>query len=97
MPSGQAGAVKAVEAGGRGVAFACAGDSLDLSLSGVDTQVRPSAGCEAGCPPVLCFVTGALGACLAGGKQLPGEAAEQAEQLILQLQNTGYDVLLHQH
>ena len=40
VPSGQAGAVKAVEAGGRGVAFACAGDSVDLSLSGVDTQVR---------------------------------------------------------
>ena len=40
VPSGQAGAVKAVEAGGRGVSFACAGDSADLSLSGVDTQVR---------------------------------------------------------
>jgi hypothetical protein len=40
VPSGQAGAVKAVEAGGRVAAFACAGDSVDLSLTGVDTQVR---------------------------------------------------------
>lgn len=40
VPSGQAGAVKAVEAGGRGIAFACAGDSVDLSISGIDTQVR---------------------------------------------------------
>ena len=47
VPSGQAGAVKAVEAGGGGVAFACAGDSVDLSLSGVDTQVRW---------PVKCFI-----------------------------------------
>lgn len=39
IPSGQAGTVKAVEAGGAAVPFACAGDSVDLSLNGVDMQV----------------------------------------------------------
>jgi hypothetical protein len=39
VPSGQAGAVKAAEAGGSAIGFACAGDSVDLNLSGVDTQV----------------------------------------------------------
>jgi len=39
IPSRQAGTVKAVEAGGAGLPFACAGDSVDLSLNGVDMQV----------------------------------------------------------
>jgi translation elongation factor EF-1alpha len=43
VPSGQAGAVKAAEVGGNAVVFACAGDSVDLSLSGVDTQVSSQA------------------------------------------------------
>ena len=40
VPSGQAGAVKSAEAGGVPHSFATAGDSVDLSLAGVDAQVR---------------------------------------------------------
>lgn len=40
VPSGQSGTVKAAEAGDSAITFACAGDSLDLSLTGVDTGVR---------------------------------------------------------
>ena len=40
VPSGQSGTVKAAEAGGAALPFACAGDSVDLALIGVDTQAR---------------------------------------------------------
>lgn len=40
VPSGQSGQVKAIEANGGSLQAAFAGDSVDVSLTGIDPQVR---------------------------------------------------------